>query len=375
MKINKLNSLKIIGIISLLLVLFSNKVLAQDYLDPTEDGNNMSITVIKNQERMSDTRYLISPGDVFSFSVYDEPTFTQPEIIVRPDGYATIEPLGELYVAGYDIKTLTGILYEKMSFYLKEPRISLNIKEFHPASIYIYGAVQKPGNYQQIIQANRIVSDSKNPTVKTDLTLSNVISNAGGITYDADLEHVTITSIDNKKREINLWKLIKDGDVTQNILLHSGDVVYVPRMETIPLGDDEFKLLISTPIFPVSFPVRVIGEVNKAGIFNISSETPYLNSAIALASGYTIDANKKFVKIYRNTPDGKISEIIVDPYRIDFVLRPNDLVDVEGRRTLKTVRAFSYINTILSPFAAAGSATNNWADVMDPGRRYRYWGY
>jgi len=59
--------------------------------------------------------------------------------------------------------------------------------------VFIFGSVQKPGTYQQATQITKnYYADSKNPTVRTDLTISNVISNAGGVLADADLSNISV---------------------------------------------------------------------------------------------------------------------------------------------------------------------------------------
>ena len=359
-----------IVLIGFVLLLPFNSCLAIQDLKPEKPQIKKSITIVKNQAILNPERYLISPGDTLSFSVYDAPEFDQAEITVRPDGYATILPMGEVFVAGYDVSSLTEMFNQKMIKFLNYPQVSLGIREFHPASVYIYGAVQKPGTYHQVIQADKGATDTKNPTVKTDLTISNVISNAGGINFDADLRHIKIKSVDSKEREVDLWKLIKEGDVSQNSHLRSGDVVYVPQIETVPPNDADFKLLTNTSIFPIQFPVRVIGDVQKSGLFYLPSESPYLNTAIASAQGYTLDANKKVLTIYRKSSSGKLSKIYVDPAKVDFVLRPNDLVEVKGRKLLKVVRAARYIADIINPANVMAAAYNNWAEVFDPTRRF-----
>lgn len=331
-----------------------------------------SITVIKNEGRILSSRYLIQPGDVFSFSVYDEPTLTQLEITVRPDGYATIDPVGEIYVAGYDIHSLTKIIAEKLSFFIREPQISINIREFHPAVVYVYGAVQKPGMYQQITQsAGKGMADPKNPITKTDLNISNVIANAGGITEEADLENVEITSETGEKRTVNLWKMLSEGDISQNILLRSGDRVFIPKLEAIAQKDEEFKVISNSSIFPETFPVRVIGEVMRAGLYDLPSKTPYINSAIAVASGYNLDANKNAVLVLRKTPKGNISKIFVNPSKNDLLLRPNDIVVVNAKTYVGSVRIADYITRFIAPTFGVPNAINSWADVFDPARRWQ----
>jgi len=370
------NNIKTFFVSSILLassisLLVSCQALAKDdYNIVTSTPLRQSITVIENPNKIQTQKYTIEPGDVFSLSIYDEPTLAQPEITVRPDGYATIEPLGEIYVSGYSIQSLTKLLTQKMSTYIRDPQISINIRQFHPASVYVYGAVQKPGMYQQIFQSSKGTTDGKNPTVKTDLNIANVISNAGGITYDADLSKVEITSEDGQQKTVNLWKFIAEGDLSQNPMLRSGDKIFIPKTTSAIPGDEDFKIVASSTLFPETFPVRIIGEVGRPGIYELPSKTPFLNSAIAMASGYNIDASKKVVQILRKTPSGNVSKIYVNPNKVDFVLRPNDFIDVRGKSFIGIVRFADYFSRFLSPIIGTSNAYNGWAEVFKPNRRY-----
>jgi len=360
----------ILFLISFCFLIFNSRGFCKEISPEEIPIRQESVTIIKNDNIPSE-KYKIVAGDVLSVSVYAEPDLLQPEVIVRPDGYATIDPVGEVFIEGLDITELTKILEEKFKDYLNEPRISINIRDFNPASIYIFGAVQKPGTYQQVTQTSKYYGDTKNPSVKTDLTLTNVISNAGGISIDADLSNIKITSANKKEKKIDLWKFIKDGDVSQNIKLKSGDVIMVPKVDSITINDEDFKLLTNMSLFPATFPVRVVGEVGAGGTFDISGDSPYLNTAISDARGYTLDANKTIVVVYRKAENEKLAKIYVDPFNQDFVLRPNDLVEVRKRTFMKVVFGAEYVSRIISPFISLPNAYNTWAEVFKPNRRYQ----
>lgn len=339
---------------------------------PEQPVVSKSVTIIKN-DFAGNNRYTIQPGDIISVTVYGEPDLAQPEIVVRPDGYATIDPVGEVYVEGFDIQSLTKELSGKFANYINEPIISLNIKEINPPSVYIFGAVQKPGNYQQMTQVSKYFADSKNPIVRTDFSLTNVIANAGGLANDADISNITVTSADKKEKKVNLWRFLKDGDVSQNLRMRTGDVISVPALKSGLINDDDYKLLARTSLAPESFPVRVVGEVQRGGTFNLTGESPYLNTAIANASGYTIEGNKSVVVVYRKAANDKLARIFVNPFKQDFVLRPNDVVEVRKRTLSKFVYGADYIVKLLTPGLTIPSIGNSWADLVDPHRRtYRY---
>lgn len=352
-------------------LLISNKGFCYEKISTEIPVRQESVTVIKNERvPASSDKYKITAGDVLSVSVYGEPDLLQTQIIVRPDGYATVNPVGEVYVAGLDINEITKALQEKFKSFLNEPKLSVNIIDFNPAVVYVFGAVQKPGTYQQMIQLSKYYADSKNPTVRTDLTLANVISNVGGVTIDADLSSITVTSSDKKETKVDLWKFIKDKDISQNIKLKSGDTVYIPKVDSVTISDDDFKMLTKMSLFPATFPIRVVGEVKKANTISLSGESPYLNTAIASADGYTLDASKTIVVVYRKASNDKLAKIFVDPFKQDFVLRPNDLVEVRKRTFMKFVYGMDYFSRILTPFNIIPSASNSWADLIDPQRRY-----
>ncbi len=371
-KLYKLFTIKIIFFL-IILGLFGNQSIAKPISKNEKPVSAaQSITIIKNANRVTETKYTITPGDIFSVSIYAEPDLAQPEIKVRPDGYATVEPVGEVYVANKSIEEITSLLYKKMSVYLRNPRISVSIRRFNPASIFVYGAVQKPGAYQQNIDIPAIWQNAKVANPKTNLSITNVLALAGGITYDADISHIKITNNQSDVvKEVDMWKLINDGDVSQNVILKSGDSVYVPKIKTALYGDVEFKEVAKSSIFPDTFPVRVMGEVQTPGIFMVSTETPYINSAITMANGYTINARRKAVQVFRKTAKGNISVINVNPKKVDLVLRPNDLVYIRDRKLMKLVRTGGYLSRIFSGIAAPGSMYNNWAKVINPDREYR----
>lgn len=319
------------------------------------------------------SKYLLSPGDTMAISVYGEPDFTQPEIIIRPDGYATIEPFGEMSVAGQDVEEFTNNLKAKFKPYLLDPKISVKLSNLHTAKVYIYGAVQKPGLYQQ----DRVVNNDqgKYTAVVPDLTVASIIANAGGIQYNADLRHIKVTNNETgKNEELDLLKLIENGDVSQDSYLRSGDSIYIPALESdAQISDKDFMLISSSSIAPADFPVRVTGAVSKPGVYRLTSNSPTLNSALAESEGYIPGANKKVITIQRMTPQGNISTFYVDPNKNDLVLRPNDIIVVSDKATSVASKGFDFMGIIMNPFDKFAQSYNDWAEMFDPGRRYRSW--
>src|SRR3990172_6189560 len=91
--------------------------------------------------------YILGPGDTIDIVVYGEADLSRT-VTIKPDGAVSLPLLGEVKAAG---KTTTqfavdlGKLYAK---YLKQPSISVTVREFRIDRIYILGQVSRPGEYQ-----------------------------------------------------------------------------------------------------------------------------------------------------------------------------------------------------------------------------------
>ena len=327
---------------------------------------------LKGRVKTLSTKYLMSPGDAISISVYGEPEFTQNEILVRPDGYSTIEPFGEVKVAGMDVEELTGVLKDQLKTYLLDPKVSVKVNDLHVAKVYIYGAVQKPGLYQQGKVTSKIDKSGRETLTAPELTIASVISNAGGIKYNANLRSVKIINNETgRNEEVDLMKMLINGDMSQDICLRSGDTIHVPEIQSdAQVPDNEFMLVASSSLAPAQFPVRVIGAVRRPGLQNLTSASPHLNSAIAASEGYTLDANQKVIMIQRPTPQGNISTFYINPAKNDMVLRPNDIVVVPEKATTIATRGFGYMQSVMGPFGGFSSAFNGWAEMFNPTRRF-----
>jgi len=328
--------------------------------------------VLKAEIKTLSNRYIVSPGDTISIAVFGEPDFTQTGIVVKSDGYATIAPFGEVKIGNIDVDQVNSLLTAEFKRYMVNPQVSIKLDDLHLAKVYIYGAVQKPGLYQKTLATT--ATAGMNLDRNMPMTLANVIANAGGIRYDADIENVQVINIQTgKTKSYNMLELIKNGDASQDIYLNSEDKVYVPvRNSDAQLSDEDFLLISSSSIAPADFPVRVIGAVTRPGIQSLTSRSPRINSAIAASQGYTLDANMKALQVKRITPKGNISTIMVDPNKNDIVLRPDDLIQVTDKRTTLTGRGFTFAGAIFDSVGKFGSAYNSWADMFDPTRRYDY---
>lgn len=321
-------------------------------------------------------KYRLGPNDIININVLGVEELSKENVRVQPDGKINLSGIGSITATGLTFDELSEVLEDKLSFYVRNPRVVISLEKSRPFLVQVTGAVSVPGSYE-------INTDTESTTKTQDKTvkvvegktpvLSNVLSAAGGINYDADLEHVVITnSYDGESFEVNLLDLLEKGKTKNDVYLMAGDSVHVPGLPT-PLAVDEAKYasFCKATFADKTIPVRVIGYVNSPGLVTLdSSESSSLNTAVAEAGGYLGDypypPKKVFISRYSN--GGKLVTTAVNPMKNDITLMPNDVIYVPEKTRALIGRAFDLINRIASPAGNIASGYNHWTLMFNPDR-------
>lgn len=305
---------------------------------------------LKGQVEYDERNYRVGAGDVLSVSVYNQPDLSQTEILVRSDGYASFPAIGEIPVEDLTIRELTDTLKQELGQLVRDPWISITVSKPRAGVIYLSGAVKQPGMYQMSTSSGGAAGGGS-AISRVDFRLSNILANAGGVTMRADLSHVAIKRGDTGTVVYaNLWKVLKQGEAGEDKLVQPGDSIHIPELPEMALNDQDYDLLLRSSVGPQGFPVRIIGEVAKPGVYDLNGQSPYLNTALAMAQGFTEGANRKVVAIRRFTSDHDMSTLFVEPDKLDVTLRPNDVVFVSTLGLYKSGRYFSAVEKLLAPF-------------------------
>jgi len=157
--------------------------------------------------------YCLGPDDVIAISVYREDELNRT-LRIAPDGYVSFPLLGKVKAEGYTISELEDKLTRDLKKYLKKPQVTVFIQEY--STITVSGQVAKPGSYP----------------LKGALTALEAISLAGGFTKIAARNDVRVMRIedgDTITYVIKVADMNKKGDLSGDISLKRGDVVYVPE--------------------------------------------------------------------------------------------------------------------------------------------------
>lgn len=159
--------------------------------------------------------YRLGFGDTIEIKFFYNPELDQ-ELIVRPDGMITLPRLGDLFVVGLTPSQLDDILTEKYAEIIRDPDITVIVREFASQVVYVLGEVGVPGGYDLTVNMTTIQS----------------VALAGGFTDQANPSSVILiraTGAGAEAERINLSKVISSGNLVDDHVLKPFDIVYVPN--------------------------------------------------------------------------------------------------------------------------------------------------
>lgn len=161
-------------------------------------------------------RYKLAPGDAFDIVFEFSPEFNQ-SVIVQPDGFITLKDIGDVHVAGETVPIITANLRQAYDKVLANPNISIVLRDFNRPYFTVNGEVGKPGKYE----------------LRSDTSVTEAVAIAGGFTMNAKHSQVLLfrrVSDDwVQAKVINVKKMVKHGDLKEDMYLKPGDMLYVPK--------------------------------------------------------------------------------------------------------------------------------------------------
>lgn len=284
----------------------------------------ISTSLCSAQTALIQEEFAIGASDLLDINVLGAPDFCR-QVRVTGSGIINMPFLGKIPVRGLTALQLQEKLEDMLEpDYVKEPQVSVVVKEPYSRMYSVVGAVVKPGQYP----------------MDHAITLVNAIAKAGGLNFTKvgdialiersyrPIQEQTVDSIPDAKTgeekpdlrqqiEVNLKKLLFEGNMSYDMQIMPGDVINIPVRET-------------TSIY-------IIGDVNRPGPFDFPVDTGItLSRALAIAGGPTRTSKLGETAFIRQHPDGTIERSTLDLDKIlkgkhpDMAMQPNDMIYVPG---------------------------------------------
>jgi len=232
-------------------------------------------------------------------------------------------------------------------------------------NIAVVGEVYRPGPHTVAASAKTGAAGETGQSGGGDRppTITRAIQVAGGIRPQADIRRIQVRRVARSGAEqmitVNLWDLLKSGDLNQDLILQDRDTVIVPTAKI--LTPAEIAQVSVASFSPDSIRVNVVGEAKAPGVVRVPPNTP-LTQVLLAAGGFNIRARQRSVDLIRLNIDGTTTRrrIAVDFSRgIDEQNNPplrNDDIVVVNRSVLTTFSdglgaALTPINGFLSIYS------------------------
>lgn len=167
--------------------------------------------------------YRVGPGDVLSVTVpgllergngEGKGSESLGGFRVYTSGKLLLPLVGGVEVAGLTVEQIQTKLVEVFAAYIKQPVVTVEIIEFKSQPLYLLGKFNKPG----LVYLDR-------PT-----SLLHGLALGNGLADQANLRGARVVRKE-KVLPVDIYQLLYNNDLRQNIQLRQGDAIYVPGNE------------------------------------------------------------------------------------------------------------------------------------------------
>lgn len=162
--------------------------------------------------------YLIGPGDAVNIIVWRNPEVSM-SVPVRPDGKITTPLVEDLPAAGKTSTQLARDIEQALAQFIQQPVVTVVVTEF-------------VGNFNEQI---RVIGQAAQPQAlpyRRDMSLMDVLIAVGGVTeFAAGNKASIVRTVEGKqeKLQVRLDDLIKEGDISANVMMRPGDILVIPE--------------------------------------------------------------------------------------------------------------------------------------------------
>ena len=251
-------------------------------------------------------------GDLLRITVYRQPDLDL-EVRIPENGWISFPLIGMVQAVGGSSAILEQSIRGQLEKdYLKNPSVTVTVREYAKRKVFIVGGVAKPDGYE-------VSPDSR-------MTVLQLVAAAGGFTDRAYKEYVQVVRRQGTAERavirlslVDVERQIAQGKPEADLELWPDDLVVVPSAVRV---------------------AYVLGQVHRPGSVDVPHNARLtVSMAVANAGSYTKFAATSRVQLLRHDPTGKVSRIAVDldavlddgRVELDLNLEPGDVVWVPER--------------------------------------------
>jgi polysaccharide export outer membrane protein len=156
----------------------------------------------------------LGPEDVITVDVFDQPNYSRSNIAIPPSGRINYPVIGQVAVAGRTIEEVEKDITDRLSEYIREPKVTVQLVQVHSMKFMVVGDVVTPGIYEMTRR----------------MTVNEALARAGDVNRFGDTKNISVLRMQpNGQAEpipVNIHD-VRRGKA-QDIHLVPGDTIFVP---------------------------------------------------------------------------------------------------------------------------------------------------
>lgn len=325
---------------------------------PPTGGIEFPTTLLGVESPIIAEQYSLLPGDGLLVTVTGKTNYSYSALVTY-EGKVTINmPVGStvtdkgliiprydvidaIKISGLTLKLAQDTLAKVFNIYLRDASVKLTLMSMRIGVVSVTGEVLYPGVY------------NASPVER----VSQVIFKAGGVTAIGSKSNIKLVRGKNERNDINIEKFERDGDLSGNPFVESGDIIIIPEvkgMVTVKgavFGRGETKLRVSA--------LTTEKERVSEGVYELNPQDK-VSTMVTKAGGITpwSDLNAGYIERLESEKGTRI-KIPISLYKIlfekdtikDLLMRNGDILVIPPTNTLVYVQ---------------GEATNPGAFLFTP---------
>jgi polysaccharide export outer membrane protein len=172
--------------------------------------------------------YTVQPPDEIEIHCTQVPEVHMQRQRVRPDGKVSFEVLGEIDVAGKTPKEISAAVSQRIMELYTLPGdhpVDVRVATYASKVYYVVGQVLRPG--------------PRTYTGRDGLLMALATAQPNPLAWEQRVQVVRPAAREDEVPrifEVNYEKMISRGDITKDVLLEEGDIVYVPPTILAAIG-------------------------------------------------------------------------------------------------------------------------------------------
>ncbi len=253
--------------------------------------NNRALTFEPQMNIATPQNYVLGPGDQVVVDIYGASQKTL-SLTISPEGTITVPDYGPISVSGLSVAGAQAKLRKTLGSQYASSNLQLTVGQTRSIMVNVMGEVKAPGTY----------------TLSAFATVFHALYRAGGISDLGTLRNVKVYRAGKLVTIVDIYEYILNGRLAGNIMLHDNDVIQVGPYDCL---------------------VGITGNV-KRPMFYEMRKNESVSTLLKYAGGFTGDANKKSVRLVRQSGE-RYAVYNVDEFDMpNFKVADGDAITVDG---------------------------------------------